>query len=105
MKGTGQSTGMPNSNGPLRNTRRKLQNKPRERGTSPPQRLVQEFDEGETVHLKLDPSVEDGRFHPRFDGLTGVVVGEQGAAYKVRVTDGGSQKDLVVKPAHIRPQG
>lgn len=93
---------MPNSNGPLSNTGKKLQNDPRERGTSPPQRAVQDFSEGQTVHLSIDPSVPDGRFHPRFNGLTGEVVGEQGSAYRVEVTDGGMDKTLVVTPAHMR---
>jgi large subunit ribosomal protein L21e len=71
---------------------------------SPPQRAVQEFAEGEPVHLKLDPSVPGGRYHPRFDGHTGTVVGQQGEAYKVAITDGGVEKTLIVKPAHLRPQ-
>jgi large subunit ribosomal protein L21e len=95
---------MPSSNGPRNGTREKLSNDPRDRGTSPPQPAVQDYEEGQTVHLKLDPSVPDGRFHPRFDGLTGDVVGEQGAAYQVLVNDGGKDKQLVVKPAHLRVQ-
>ena len=95
---------MPDSNGPLRKTRDKLSNDPRDRGTSPPQRAIREFDDGETVSLKLDPSVPDGRFHPRFDGRSGTVVGTQGAAYKVEVTDGGSEKTIIAKPAHLRPK-
>jgi large subunit ribosomal protein L21e len=95
---------MPNSNGPLQGTRNKLKNKPRESGTSPPQQAVQEFDEGTSVHLKTDPSVSDGRFHPRFDGHTGVVEGKQGTAYKVRINDGGKDKTIIVKPAHLTRQ-
>jgi len=95
---------MPNSNGPQKKTRKKLRNEPRESGTSPPQRAVTEFDTGEKVHLKIDPSVPNGRYHPRFDGRTGEVVGEQGAAYKVAVTDGSVEKTLIVKPAHLRSQ-
>jgi large subunit ribosomal protein L21e len=95
---------MPNSNGPRQGTREKLSNDPRDRGTSPPQRAVQSFEAGQKVHLTLDPSVPDGRFHPRFNGLTGEVAGEQGAAYEVAVTDGGKEKTLVVKPAHLRVQ-
>lgn len=95
---------MPNSNGPRQGTREKLSNDPRERGTSPPQRAIQDFDQGQKVHLKLDPSVADGRYHPRFDGLTGEVVGEQGAAYQVAINDGGKEKVLVAKPAHLRAQ-
>lgn len=96
---------MPNSKGPRNSTRNKLSNDPRERGTSPPQRAVQSFSEGQRVHLRLDPSVQDGRFHPRFNGQTGEIVGQQGAAYKVRITDGGKEKTIIAKPAHLRAQG
>lgn len=95
---------MPNSHGPRSGTRKKLSNDPRERGTSPPQRAVQEFEVGEKVHLAIDPSVPDGRFHPRFDGQTGEIVGEQGAAYQISVTDGGNEKTLIAAAAHLRPQ-
>ena len=95
---------MPNSQGPRKKTRDKLKNHPRERGTSPPQRAIQEFEAGEKVHLKIDPSVPDGRFHPRFDGLTGEVAGKQGEAFKVRINDGGKEKTLIVSAAHMTAQ-
>ena len=95
---------MPKSNGPRQGTRRKLANDPRDRGTSPPQRAIQEYEEGEKVHLKIDPSVPDGRFHPRFDGLTGEVVGKQGSAFKVQINDGGKEKTVLVAAAHMRAQ-
>jgi len=95
---------MPNSNGPRNNTRKKLRNKPRERGTSPPQRSIAEYENGEKVHMKIDPSIPDGRFHPRFDGRTGEVVGRQGDAFKVAITDGSTEKTLIVKAAHLTAQ-
>jgi len=95
---------MPNSNGPLQGSRGKLSNDPRERGTSPPQRAVEQFESGEKVHLAIDPSVSEGRFHPRFNGHTGEIVGEQGRAYQVRINDGGKQKTLIARPAHLRRQ-
>ena len=95
---------MPSSNGPLHGTRNKLKNKPRERGTSPPQRSVEEYEAGEKVHLKIDTSVHNGRFHPRFDGQTGEIEGSQGRAYKVLITDGGKEKTLISNPAHLRRQ-
>lgn len=95
---------MPKSKGPRQGTRQKLSNSPRERGTSPPQRAVQEFEAGESVHLKLDPSVPDGRFHPRFNGHTGEVLGRQGAAYRIRINDGDKTKTVIAKPAHLRRQ-
>jgi len=95
---------MPSSNGPYHSTRDKLSNDPRESGTSPPQRAVQQFEEGQKVHLKIDPSVENGRFHPRFGGLTGEIVGKQGEAYKIAVNDRGKDKTLIVTSAHLRAQ-
>lgn len=95
---------MPNSNGPQQGTRHKLQNDPRDRGSSPPQRAIADFDEGETVHLSIDPSVQDGRFHPRFAGQTGTVTGRQGEAYTVSITDGGTEKTIIAAPAHLSTQ-
>ncbi|MFB6309872.1 MAG: 50S ribosomal protein L21e [Salinirussus sp.] len=95
---------MPNSHGPRQGTRNKLRNDPRDRGTSPPQRAVQEFDVGERVHLSIDPSVPDGRYHPRFDGKTGTVTGQQGRAYRIEITDGNSTKTVIATPAHLSRQ-
>ncbi|SDK09312.1 large subunit ribosomal protein L21e [Halovenus aranensis] len=92
---------MPNSNGPQQGTRHKLQNDARSRGTSPPQQAVQQFETGDRVHLSLDPSSQEGRFHPRFNGEVGTVVGEQGEAYQVEITDGSTEKKLIAKPAHL----
>ncbi|PSP96754.1 50S ribosomal protein L21e [Halobacteriales archaeon QS_5_70_17] len=95
---------MPSSKGPYHGTRDELSNNPRDRGTSPPQQAVEQFEDGETVHLKIDPSVPDGRFHPRFNGQTGTVVGEQGRAFQVRINDGGKDKTLIATAAHLRRQ-
>ncbi|CAI49933.1 50S ribosomal protein L21e [Natronomonas pharaonis DSM 2160] len=95
---------MPSSNGPRQATRNKLKNDARERGTSPPQRSIEEYDDGEKVHLKLDPSVPNGQFHPRFNGRTGTVVGEQGDAFKVEIEDGNVTKTVIAAPAHLRRQ-
>ncbi|AKH98136.1 50S ribosomal protein L21e [Halanaeroarchaeum sulfurireducens] len=95
---------MPSSNGPLNSTRKKLANRARERGTSPPQRSVESFDPGEKVHLHIDPSVPDGRFHPRFNGQTGEVIEEQGRAYKIAITDRGKEKTVFAIPAHLSAQ-
>ncbi len=95
---------MPSSSGPLSGQRKKLTNHPRERGISPPQRAIQTFETGERVHLKLDPSVRDGRFPPKFVGKTGEIIGCQGAAYKVQIRDGGKEKVIITVPAHLKRQ-
>lgn len=96
---------MPSSHGPRKGTRNKLRNNPRNRGSSPPQRQVEAFEPGEKVHLNIDPSVADGRFHPRFNGLVGEVMEPQGRAYKVQVTVGDKEKTVIATPAHLRRQG
>jgi large subunit ribosomal protein L21e len=95
---------MPNSKGSLQGARDKLTNHPRDRGMSPPQRAVERFETGEKVHLRLDPSVSDGRFNPRFNGHTGEVIGEQGRAFEVRIVDGGTEKTLITTAAHLTRQ-
>jgi len=85
-------------------TREELSNDPRDRGRSPPQRAIADYDEGASVHLSIDPSVPDGRFHPRFNGHTGTVVGRQGDAYEVTITDGGKEKTILVTAPHLREQ-
>jgi large subunit ribosomal protein L21e len=92
---------MPHSNGPQQGTRHKLQNDAREGGTTPPQQAVREFEEGQTVHLDIDPSTQEGRFHPRFNGETGTVQGQQGRAYRVSITDGDLEKTIITRPAHL----
>lgn len=95
---------MPSSNGPRQATRNKLKNDARNRGTSPPQRSVEQYEDGEKVHLKIDPSVPKGQFHPRFNGRTGTVTGKQGRAFKVEIEDGSVTKTLIAAPAHLRRQ-
>jgi len=95
---------MPSSNGPREATRNKLRNNPRDRGTSPPQQSVESFEDGQKVHLKLDPSVPNGKFHPRFNGRTGTVVGEQGNAFQVEIVDGDVTKTLIAAAAHLQLQ-
>lgn len=95
---------MPNSSGPLTGNRNKLTNHPRERGMSPPQRAIESYEEGDRVHLVLDPSVHDGRFPPRFSGHTGTILGTQGTAYKVQIVDGNNPKTIITNAAHLRLQ-
>ena len=95
---------MPSSNGPREATRNKLRNNPRDRGTSPPQQSVQSFEDGQKVHLKLDPSVPNGKFHPRFNGRMGTVVGEQGNAFQVEIVDGDVTKTIIAAAAHLQLQ-
>lgn len=95
---------MPKSHGERRKTRYKLKKSVRERGISPVSRAIQEFEVGQSVHIKLDPSVQKGMSNPKFHGKTGKVIGQRGRAYIVAVVDGNATKQVILYPEHLRPQ-
>jgi len=95
---------MARHHGPRKKTRRKLRKRVRERGLSPISRVIQHFEVGEKVHIRIDPSVHKGTPHRRFHGRTGTVIGKRGRSYIVEIYDGGKRKELFVRPEHLRPQ-
>jgi large subunit ribosomal protein L21e len=40
----------------------------------------------------------------RFQGLTATIVGQQGRAYLLEITDGGLKKTVISRPQHLKPQ-
>ena len=89
------------SKGSRRRTRKKLKKHPRERGIQPLGRIIQDFEEGDLVNIKIDPSVVKGMPHPRFHGHTGRIIGKRGRAYLVQIKDGGKEKILISRPNHL----
>ena len=89
------------SKGTRTKTRTLLQKKPRARELSPITRGFQSFEDGEKVNIIIDPSVHKGMPFSRFHGLTGVVIGQRGAAFEVSVKDGNKTKIVVARPEHL----
>ena len=89
------------SKGTRTKTRTLLQKKPRARGLSPITKAFQSFENGEKVNIIIDPSVHKGMPFSRFHGLTGVVIGQRGAAFEVSVKDGNKTKIVVARPEHL----
>jgi large subunit ribosomal protein L21e len=85
-----------------RKTRHKFKASIREKGKIPLSRYFQEFKEGEKVGLKTHPSVQKGRFHSRFHGKAGEVVGKKGRCFTIEIKDGGKQKTLYIHPIHLK---
>ena len=83
-------------------TRQKLRRHPRDRGLSPITRTLQEFNEGEHVNIVIDPSKHKGLPHPRFHGLTGVIIGTQGKSYILKIKVGKKEKQVIIRPEHLR---
>lgn len=85
-------------------TRKLLRKSVRERGSIPPlSTLMYQYKEGDYVVIKINPSIHKGMPHRRYHGRVGVIVGKRGKAYEVKVTDGGKEKLLIVRPEHLVP--
>lgn len=85
-------------------TRKLLRKSIRERGAVPKLSLLMvEYKEGDKVHIIVDPSVHLGMPHRRYHGKTGVIVGKRGKCYMVKVSVGGKEKLLFIRPEHLRP--
>jgi large subunit ribosomal protein L21e len=75
----------------------------RERGLPPVTRFLREFEVGEQVMVRIEPSDPHGQPHPRYQGRTCTVVGKSGRAYRVEFLDGGKRKELIATPIHLIP--
>lgn len=93
------------SRGRRSKTRYKLQREPRERGMPPPSRSLADFAPGSRVSITIHPAVHKGMPHHRFQGLTGVVEGKQGVAFRVRVVVGKKRKIVLARAEHLTAQG
>ncbi|MFH1447281.1 MAG: 50S ribosomal protein L21e [Candidatus Micrarchaeota archaeon] len=63
--------------------------------------MIKEFKKGENVSIHPKPRY-DGMPHPRFRGMTGVVVSKRGNAYVLKLKVGKAEKTLIVPPVHLR---
>lgn len=79
-----------------------FQKRARDRGLSPITHTFQKFAVGEKASVNIDPSIHKGQPHVRFHGRTGTVVGSRGKAYLLKVQMGGKEKEIIVRPEHLR---
>jgi large subunit ribosomal protein L21e len=75
----------------------------RERGLPPVTRFLREFEVGERVMVRIEPSDPHGQPHPRYQGRTCTVVGKSGRAYRIEFLDGNKRKELIATPIHLIP--
>jgi large subunit ribosomal protein L21e len=84
-------------------TRRLLRKSPRERGKIRLSKLLHEYQPGNSVVIKIDPSIQKGMPHRRYHGKVGKIVGMRGKSYIVSVTQGDAVKEIIVRPEHLEP--
>lgn len=95
---------MQRSRGFKSRTRKKLTKVARPGRANPITRKLQKFEEGDFVHIIIDPSIQKGQPHSRFHGKTAVVKGTKGKAYILGLKDGHKAKELIVTPEHLKLQ-
>ena len=82
-------------------SRDKLSKHPRDRGKISTTRLMQIFEIGDKVIIKIEPAVHKAMPHPRYKGRTGTVTEKRGDAVIVAIKDGGKTKHLISAPVHL----
>jgi len=87
--------------GNRRKTRYKMKKPVSAKGKLPISKILQNFEEGDKVLLKAEPSYQKGLFCLRFHGKIGEVVGKQGKCYLVSIKDGKTKKELITHPIHM----
>ncbi len=85
------------------NTRALLKRNPRERGKTTLSKILQSYNEGDKVVVKIDSSMHKGMPHRRFHGRIGVVRAKRGRSYVIHVTQGDATKEIIVRPEHLTP--
>jgi len=83
-------------------TRSKMRKRVRERGSVPITRAMQSFEKGEVVHVVIDSAWHKGAPHPKWHGKTGVIAGQRGRAYLVKLRDQEKEKIVIAAPVHLR---
>lgn len=65
-------------------------------------KILKEFNTGETVQVNINSSFHSGIPHRRYQGISGKVIGRQGNAFRIAVKEGNAPRTLVVTAAHLK---
>jgi large subunit ribosomal protein L21e len=90
------------SHGPQQGCRNALRKTPRNKGKVSITKQLKEFEVGDKVLIKIEPTIKKNVIHRRFINKPGTVVERRGNAYRIRVNDLHKEKDVFVIPVHLR---
>jgi len=94
---------MRGSKGYYAGTRSLLKKPTREKGKPKIKKILQEYPPGSQVIIKMDSSTQKSMPHKRFHGKIGTIVDKRGRGYVIRVPQGNSTKEIIVRSEHIEP--
>jgi large subunit ribosomal protein L21e len=83
---------------------RNLMKKPiREKGKPKLTKFLYEYETGSSVIIKIDSAQQKALPHRRYHGKIGKIIDRRGRGYVVRVAQGDSKRDLIVRTEHLEP--
>ncbi len=75
----------------------------RDKGKPKLTKFLQEYENGASVIIKIDSAQQKALPHRRFHGKIGKVIDKRGRGYVVRVAQGNSIRDIIVRTEHLEP--
>jgi large subunit ribosomal protein L21e len=96
---------MGKSKGPRRKSRSVLSKKVREKGKLGLSRLLAQFELGDKVVINIDPAIQKGMPHKRFQGKVATVVEKRGKAYILDIPQRMTSKLVIAGREHIKKHG
>ena len=94
---------MKRSKGIRNRNRTLLRRKPRDKGKNPLGRIMIPYETGQSVTISINPSVQKGMPHRRYQGRVGVISEKRGRAYVVEIITGKVPRQIIARPEHIMP--
>jgi large subunit ribosomal protein L21e len=94
---------VPKSSGYRRKTRNLLTRRRGARSGPSPDIYLRDYRVGERVMVIIEPSVQRGMPHRRYNGLVGEILEKRGRGYILQVYQGDKPKKISVMPDHLRP--
>ncbi|MGO8807398.1 MAG: 50S ribosomal protein L21e [Candidatus Bathyarchaeia archaeon] len=92
---------MRGSKGLYAGTRSLLRKPTREKGKPHIGKILQVYQPGAQVIIRMDSSVQKSMPHKRFHGKIGTVIEKRGRGYVISVPQGNSIKQIIVRSEHI----
>jgi large subunit ribosomal protein L21e len=92
---------MKGSKGYYGGTRSLLRKPTREKGKPNISKILQQYQPGSQVIIRMDSSVQKSMPHKRFHGKIGTIIEKRGRGYVISVPQGNSIKEIIVRSEHI----
>ncbi|MEM1544937.1 MAG: 50S ribosomal protein L21e [Candidatus Methanomethylicia archaeon] len=80
-----------------------LSKHPRQHGLRGLSTYLINYNIGDKVIIKIDPSTHKGAPHRRYHGKTGTIIGKRGRAYIVGIQVGSKFKKIIARCEHLSP--